>query len=77
MQDDEALLDTEALGRRIGKTPGAIYTMRCRGGGPPAIRIGRTLRWRRSVVEMWLESNAEPSAHAEGDGSTEVTDHAA
>lgn len=77
MKDGETLLDTEALGRRIGKTAGAIRTMRCRGDGPPAIRIGRTLRFRWSDVEAWLESKAEASTQVDGDQSGEDTSNAA
>lgn len=77
MQDIDALLDTKALGRRIGKTATAIYTMRCRGDGPPAIRIGRTLRFRSSDVEAWLDSKAEAGTQVNGDGASGGTSRAA
>jgi hypothetical protein len=37
----------------------ALYTMRTRGGGPPAVRIQRQLLFRRADVEAWLASRVE------------------
>lgn len=37
-----------------------IYQWRARGVGPRACKIGRHLRYRRSDVERWIESNADP-----------------
>lgn len=40
-------------------TLAALYTMRTRGGGPPAIRIQRQLLFRRTDVDVWLTSRVE------------------
>lgn len=32
-----------------------LYTWRRRGVGPPAIKVGRHLRWRVEDVDRWLE----------------------
>lgn len=40
-------------------TLAALYTLRHRGGGPPAIRIQRQLLFRHSDVEHWLTSQME------------------
>ena len=37
----------------------AVYTMRYRGELPPAIKVGRSLRWRLSTVEKWEQRNEE------------------
>lgn len=36
-----------------------LYGWRHRGEGPRGYRIGRHVRYRRSVVESWLESQAD------------------
>jgi excisionase family DNA binding protein len=41
---------------------GTLYDWRASGRPcPPAIRVGRHLRWRRSDVEQWMASRAEGS----------------
>lgn len=39
---------------RVPKT--TLYGWRYKGTGPPAIRVGRALRYRESDVERWLQS---------------------
>ena len=34
---------------------GTLYAWRYKGQGPPASRVGRHLRYRRSDVEEWLD----------------------
>lgn len=36
-----------------------LYAMRYRGEGPPAVRIGRALRFTRGDVAAWLTANRE------------------
>jgi len=41
-----------------------LYQWRHKGEGPPATRIGRHLRFRRSSVDAWLETRTEPTTAA-------------
>lgn len=36
-----------------------IYQWRYRGEGPPSLRVGRHVRFRRSDVEVWLRGKEE------------------
>ncbi|EKA62385.1 excisionase [Janibacter hoylei PVAS-1] len=39
----------------LGVPVGALYDWRCQGEGPPALKIGRRLRYRESDVFAWLD----------------------
>lgn len=53
------LLDPEWLSGVLGIPVRTIYAWRQRGEGPPAYRIGKHLRYRRSDVEAWLATRRE------------------
>lgn len=38
-----------------------VYAWRHRGEGPPGLKVGRHVRYRRKDVEAWLESQRDPS----------------
>ncbi|RBJ02084.1 hypothetical protein DRA43_17460 [Micromonospora provocatoris] len=42
-----------------GKPKNTLYAWHSRGEGPRAIRVGNTLRYRRSEVERWLEDHTD------------------
>jgi excisionase family DNA binding protein len=54
--------------RPLGKTPEVaaylgvpvqtLYVWRTKGEGPPAVRVGRHLRYRWSDVDTWVEQQA-------------------
>jgi excisionase family DNA binding protein len=48
------------LSELLGVPIGTLYAWRCRGEGPAGYRIGRYVRYRRSVVEAWIERQADP-----------------
>jgi predicted DNA-binding transcriptional regulator AlpA len=57
---DEPLHDLEWLSGYLGNIPQrTIYNWRQRGGGPPAYRVGKYLRYRRSEVDAWLDSKRD------------------
>jgi predicted DNA-binding transcriptional regulator AlpA len=58
----EGLLDTPALARLLGLSPGGIRNMLSRNPAslPPPVRIGRRVRWRPVTVEQWLASHELP-----------------
>ena len=46
-------LSLEQLCERLGVKPEVIYGLRYRGEAPPAIKVGRELRFRIDDVEAW------------------------
>ena len=58
----EPLVPLEQVLPHIGQSPSAFYSMRYRGEGPPAYRVGRRLMFRWSEVEQWLSGLREPTA---------------
>lgn len=55
MPDDaERLLTIGDLAAMLGVPVDTLYGWRHRGEGPQGYRIGRHVRYRRSVVEAWL-----------------------
>jgi excisionase family DNA binding protein len=43
-----------------------LYAWRMRGEGPPAIKVGKRLRYRRADVEEWLMRAADEGCQASG-----------
>jgi predicted DNA-binding transcriptional regulator AlpA len=51
----ERLMSADELAILLSVAPASVRRMQARGELPPAIRLGkRLLRWRRSVIEDWL-----------------------
>lgn len=48
------MLSPLALAGLLGVPVQTVYAWRSRGGGPPAHRVGRHLRYSLSDVEAWL-----------------------
>ena len=55
----EVLLTLAGLSDRWDVSPKVIYGMRYRGEAPPAIRVGRELRFRVADVEAWEEGRRD------------------
>jgi excisionase family DNA binding protein len=53
--EQSEFLGVEQLAALFEVTVPVIYGMRYRGDAPPAVRIGRELRFRRVDVDRWLE----------------------
>jgi hypothetical protein len=63
----DRLYTTDELAEYLRRERSAIYWMRYRGLGPPAIRVGAgrgRLLFRHSDVEKWLAARADQSAQA-------------
>ncbi len=60
----EALLTVEDLAEMLRLPKRTLYSWRLNGEGPASIPMGRTLRYRLSVVNEWLDSlqSADDSA---------------
>ncbi len=60
MSDDvERLLTINELSTMLCIPVDTLYGWRHRGEGPQGYRIGRHVRYRRAVVEAWLESRLD------------------
>jgi len=49
------LLDSAQLAKLLGMNPNWPATARLRGDGPPFLKLGRMVRYRRGDVEQWLD----------------------
>lgn len=49
------LLSAQEVAEYLGVPITTIYTWRHRSQGPPGLRVGRHLRYRRRDVEAWIE----------------------
>lgn len=69
---NRTLLSVPALAEYLGVQPTTIYHWRVRGEGPPAVLVGRRVRFRHEDVESWLEDRrTPPSEKDEGSADTE------
>ena len=62
----DPLMTTDELAEYLSRPKTTLYGWRYRGEGPPAIRMGKSLRYRESDVVAWLdrlaiESTRRPS----------------
>jgi excisionase family DNA binding protein len=58
MNDEELILTPKELAHYLRLNLQTVYRMVAR-GDIPTIRIGRTVRFRKSVIEDWLEGKTE------------------
>jgi len=56
MSENE-LLTTEQLAELLGIRPNTIEGWRLKGQGPRFCKLGRSIRYRRSDVEDWINDN--------------------
>lgn len=61
----DALLTPAMLAERLGMTERTLSEWRITGRGPAFIRIGKTVRYRPSVVDSWLLSQERRSTSEE------------
>jgi excisionase family DNA binding protein len=57
---DDAMMTPSQVAEYLSVPVATLYAWRHRGGGPPAIRVGKHLRYRREDVERWLDARADP-----------------
>ncbi len=56
----DPLLTIDQVAEWLGKPKATLYAWHSREKGPRAIRVGNTLRYRRSEVERWLDAQTDP-----------------
>ena len=55
MPRSNRLLDTDAVARLLGCSPAALTKFRTQRRGPPFVRIGRLIRYRRLDLVRWVK----------------------
>ena len=50
------LRNESAVAKQLACEVKTLQAWRCRGGGPPFIRVGRLVRYRPQDVEAWIAS---------------------
>jgi len=55
--NDKKLITQSDLAERLQVSEWMIWAMRKRGELPPAVRVGRMLRWQTSTIDKWLEDS--------------------
>ena len=58
------LLTVADMAALLGISEKAVYQRRHRGGLPPAVTVGSSLRWRTETVLRWLVENEAPEPMA-------------
>ena len=51
-----ALLDETSVAKQLHCETKTLQAWRCRGGGPPFVRVGRLVRYAPEDVKAWIES---------------------
>ena len=59
MEGTERLMTLADLSDMLGIPVNTLYGWRVRGDGQPGYRVGRHVRYRRSAVEAWLDSQTD------------------
>lgn len=52
------LLTPEEVSNYLGISVGTLYQWRHRKVGPPSIKVGKHLRYRRLAIDAWLDQQA-------------------
>jgi excisionase family DNA binding protein len=62
LSDPEALLTEDAAARLLCISPRTLQAWRMEKRGPPFVRAGRSIRYRRSDLVEWINRNTYPTA---------------
>jgi predicted DNA-binding transcriptional regulator AlpA len=52
------LWDVVRCARYLGRSPWWLYTNVGKDGGPPAVKVGRAVKFRPAEIEAWLDAHA-------------------
>lgn len=59
--DERTVLPTEHAAAYLGLSPKTLETLRTRGGGPPFLKLGRRVAYRKSDLDTWLAAKVRRS----------------
>jgi len=64
---EAVVMDTRNAAAYIDQTPGTLEVWRCQRRGPPYVKQGRSVKYRRADLDAWLAANTvHPSEEARG-----------
>lgn len=69
MAFNDTLLDTDAAPGIIGAARQTLARWRSEGQGPPFIKVGSKVMYRRSDLENWLAARTRRSTSDDGSGA--------
>jgi excisionase family DNA binding protein len=61
------VLTTPQAARHLGLSPATLETLRTRGGGPPFVKLGRRVVYRREDLDIWLARRVRTSTSDTGE----------
>jgi excisionase family DNA binding protein len=56
---DDRLLEPEDVAAMLRVPKSTLYAWRYRGEGPPSLRIGKHLRYKREAILEWIEQQRD------------------
>jgi excisionase family DNA binding protein len=59
VESDDELMTLAVLASMLKIPRQTLYSWRTRGDGPPGIKLGKHIRYRRRDVEEWLDARTE------------------
>lgn len=65
--EEKSVLTTRQAARYVELSPKTLETMRTRGGGPPYVKIGRRVVYRRADLDAWLSDRVRHSTSGSPD----------
>ncbi|MFV9673690.1 MAG: helix-turn-helix domain-containing protein [Acidimicrobiia bacterium] len=63
MQHLEPLISAQELAEYLDVPVATLYAWRYRRQGPPGLRVGKHLRYRRIDINEWINGQLEDSSH--------------
>ena len=58
-------LDTKDAAAYLSCSPSFLNQRRVRGGGPPYIKLGHSVRYKRDDLDAWMDGNGRQSTSEE------------
>lgn len=65
-EDERTVLPTEHAATYLGLSPKTLETLRTRGGGPPFLKLGRRVVYRKADLDTWLAARVRRSTSDPG-----------
>ena len=65
--DERTVLPTEHAATYLGLSPKTLETLRTRGGGPPFLKLGRRVVYRKTDLDTWLAARVRRSTSDPGE----------
>ena len=64
--EERTVLPTEHAATYLGLSPKTLETLRTRGGGPPFLKLGRRVVYRKTDLDTWLAARIRRSTSDPG-----------